>query len=134
MKKNIQVITGEDLNEYEIQLFRNLQELNLIRNVIEKMQTNEPGSQEDRAMLKYINKPNVDTVAKEMNVEGFRLKSPVTGKDIKYISNDITKLFSLTDKELLNKPAIYTFARALYRFNIGKIGWNEICRICEKLI
>jgi hypothetical protein len=134
MKQFIKVITLDKLEDFEHNISKTLLEILTIKHVIMKLQSFHPFDQNDVAVLKYILKPNVDAVAKEMNSEGYRIKSPFTGKEIKYNSNDITALISLTDTELKGKSGIYEFARALYRFNTGKIGWKLLNKICEKLL
>lgn len=134
MKQFIKAITLTVLSDFEQDISKTLLEIQMIKQVLVSLQSYRPIDQNDIAVVKYIHKPNVDTVAKEMNNEGFRIISPSTGKKIKYNSNDITALISLTDTELKGKSEIYKFARSLYRFNTGKIGWKLLYKLCEKLL
>lgn len=91
---------------------RQIQEWEKIRNILYRIPESEGDSIDVRIIKKYLRCGSVAEVAKELNDEGFLTVSKTTGKQRKFVSNDVSDTIrdkTIEDGEMLN------LARAILR-------------------
>jgi len=122
MANPVKVITIESLTE-------KVMELDLVKEMLYKVQSVNPMSIEEIVLKKYILNQSASKTAELINAEGYRVKSEGREGERKYISNDVTAIIDHSNE----KCFLAILAKSLYDFNRGKLVWASIVKVCKTI-
>lgn len=106
--------------------------MKLVSAVLMKCRKIQPQTTDEIICLKYIELQKVVDVAAYLNNQELRI---VTEKNTqrKYIANDITAIFAKANNAFDGRHEIHALAKDIYLYYKGKVNWNQIVHLCERI-